>query len=272
MSGIPSPSTSPKIHGLSYPTNFLHSLKVLTPRPSPHQPIRLLPLSHFCDIHLRSTLSHAPDGVLFPFLHGLEGSNQAQNTFFASTMGGRWGGGGGMGVGSVPRFRGLVWVVCEEDLEDDKPVPVPVPVPVPTTPNYEEMDDLEDDFYSSEDESSSSSSSSAGAAGGGGGAVDLEAGEGSIIDDMDVTAAISDLSEMEFAMDVDDGDADRAQQSTSPTTTTTTYMHPVHHRSPPSISTSTAPGNPHDNHRRPSNASIASTTTTTSHSSISTED
>lgn len=49
-------------------------------------------------------MSHAPDHVLFPFLHGLEGSNAAQNMFFSS-------------IDDVPRYRGLMTVVCDDDLD-----------------------------------------------------------------------------------------------------------------------------------------------------------
>lgn len=70
-----------------------------------HNPA-LLPLPLFAERHLQHTLSHPPDSVLFPFLHGLEGANAAQNTFF----GGR--------ARAPPRFRGLVWVVAEEDLAE----------------------------------------------------------------------------------------------------------------------------------------------------------
>ncbi|KAG6835331.1 hypothetical protein H0H93_002598 [Arthromyces matolae] len=95
----------------------------------------LLSLPQFSKLHLEHILSHPPDSILFPFLHGLEGDNDAQNTFFAScslpspsppasdasttstspnlpnptnhrhrTV-------------KVPRHRGLVWVVCEDDLQ-----------------------------------------------------------------------------------------------------------------------------------------------------------
>ncbi|KAG6879792.1 hypothetical protein C0992_011590 [Termitomyces sp. T32_za158] len=90
----------------------------------------LLPLARFAHLHLQHILSHPPDSVLFPFLHGLEGDNDAQNTFFASSSGAA-----SCSLSSssgtttpmtkpllnksvkVPRYRGLVWVVCEDDLE-----------------------------------------------------------------------------------------------------------------------------------------------------------
>ncbi|PPQ82298.1 hypothetical protein CVT24_001609, partial [Panaeolus cyanescens] len=57
--------------------------------PSPLKPIRTLTASQFCALQMDHTLAHPRDSVLFPFLHGLEGDNHAQNTFFASSSGGR---------------------------------------------------------------------------------------------------------------------------------------------------------------------------------------
>ncbi|KAG6876362.1 hypothetical protein C0993_003789 [Termitomyces sp. T159_Od127] len=90
----------------------------------------LLPLARFAHLHLQHILSHPPDSVLFPFLHGLEGDNDAQNTFFASSSGAASclsSSSSGTTTpttkpllnksAKVPRYRGLVWVVCEDDLE-----------------------------------------------------------------------------------------------------------------------------------------------------------
>ncbi|KAG6902081.1 hypothetical protein C0995_004582 [Termitomyces sp. Mi166 len=90
----------------------------------------LLPLARFAHLHLQHILSHPPDSVLFPFLHGLEGDNDAQNTFFASSSGAASCSSPSLGTPptpttkpqfnksvKVPRYRGLVWVVCEDDLE-----------------------------------------------------------------------------------------------------------------------------------------------------------
>lgn len=107
MSSTPIPPTEDNaIHGLHYPPNFLSSLPVLLPRPAPHTPIRALTASQFATIHHAATISHAPDHILFPFLHGLEGDNEQQKAFFS--------------VSSdtpviPPRFRGLIWVACEDD-------------------------------------------------------------------------------------------------------------------------------------------------------------
>ncbi|KAI9508430.1 hypothetical protein F5148DRAFT_1196545 [Russula earlei] len=107
MSSAPVPATDDAvIHGLNYPPDFLSSLPVLLPRPAPHTPIRALSASQFASIHRIATTSHAPDHVLFPFLHGLEGDNEQQNAFFSVTSD---------APVIPPRFRGLIWVACEED-------------------------------------------------------------------------------------------------------------------------------------------------------------
>ncbi|KAI0351741.1 hypothetical protein OH77DRAFT_1563589 [Trametes cingulata] len=113
------------VHGLDYPASFLDSLPVLKPRPEPHPPIRALTATQFSDLHFAHLTSHAPDHVLFPFLHGLEGDNEQQNAFFASSR----------PKGDVPRFRGLVWVACDED-EDD-------------ICDVDELDEDDDDYSSS---------------------------------------------------------------------------------------------------------------------------
>ncbi|KAJ3530575.1 hypothetical protein NMY22_g8515 [Coprinellus aureogranulatus] len=182
-------ATTTMNYGLEYKPGDLETLKVLSPSPEPplspfpglgsasvallppsHRvkqpwtppPIRLLPPSLFTHLHRQHLLSHPPDHVLFPFLHGLEGDNEAQNTFFANvSAGSHWvvgvevpvippgharmpqshasirlsmqqgsqGGSSGGAPGGVlvqhhqllrpkvPRYRGLVWVVCEEDVK-----------------------------------------------------------------------------------------------------------------------------------------------------------
>lgn len=121
-------------HGLAYPSDFLASLPVLSPplppsaaaaaaasSASPGLPtIRALTASQFADMHTRYLTTHAPDSVIFPFLHGLEGENDAQNAFFYAN--------GSYSPSTstdaldrdklkarVPRFRGLVWVASDED-------------------------------------------------------------------------------------------------------------------------------------------------------------
>ena len=92
-------------HGLHYPDSFLVSLPVLLPRPAPHAPIRALSAAQFAQIRHLHLTADVPDAVLFPFLHGLEGDNHAQNLFFSKH---------GSKV-AVPAYRGLVWVVCDDD-------------------------------------------------------------------------------------------------------------------------------------------------------------
>jgi dual specificity MAP kinase phosphatase len=100
-----SPTSTNVIHGLNYPQNFLKRLR--TVKSNSRNPIRVLDIEGFASLHLAHLTAHAPDAVLFPFLHGLEGENHAQNHFF--------------GVAHdrpvrVPQFRGLIWVFCEDDL------------------------------------------------------------------------------------------------------------------------------------------------------------
>ncbi|KAH9921198.1 uncharacterized protein BXZ73DRAFT_104487 [Epithele typhae] len=76
--------------------------------PPEHDPATVHGIQYAPDF-LDSLPSHAPDHVLFPFLHGLEGDNELQNSFFAAAR----------PRGYVPRFRGLVWVACDVDDEDD---------------------------------------------------------------------------------------------------------------------------------------------------------
>ncbi|KAG2018272.1 serine/threonine/tyrosine-interacting protein, variant 2 [Coprinopsis cinerea AmutBmut pab1-1] len=175
-------------------------------------PVRLLSPPLFASFHLNHLVSHPPDHVLFPFLHGLEGENDAQNTFFAnanvvvnsapgneagdaskSTLSGSHhvvnvtvpnvvhgqhhpdgskkvdlapspytvGPSNAQGTTThqllrpkVPQYRGLVWVVCEDDLKDDK-VTLSIlrrkPLPTATCDGYSSnpedmiLDDSDDD-------------------------------------------------------------------------------------------------------------------------------
>jgi dual specificity MAP kinase phosphatase len=94
-------------HGLVYPDNFINDLKSLPGHSN--SSIKLISSAQFSELHLRHVLAHPPDNVLFPFLHGLEGKNQDQYTFFVS---------GNNSVVRPPLFRGLVWVACEDDLDE----------------------------------------------------------------------------------------------------------------------------------------------------------
>lgn len=123
------------MHGLTYNQSFLDSLPLvdeLSPSngsnpnpnlhslfPKPHSPIHSLSAAQFASLHHQHILSHPPDSVLFPFLHGIEGDNEAQNMFFA-TQGQSVGvGSGAVGSGTValPEYRGMMWVICEDDLD-----------------------------------------------------------------------------------------------------------------------------------------------------------
>ena len=132
----PVPATPPllddttHVHGLAYATDFLEALPVLQSRPHPHQPIRALNAAQFSRVHLDYVTTHAPDGVLFPFLHGLEGDNEQQNAFFAASP----------QAHTVPRFRGLVWVACDDDVTM---LPSPTSSPDPDTD-----DDIDDETSS----------------------------------------------------------------------------------------------------------------------------
>lgn len=97
----------PSVAGLAYPPSFLDNLPILLPRPAPHAPIRALTAHQFAKIRHKHLTSDVPDNVLFPFLHGLEGDNSAQNHFFSKN---------GLPV-PIPAYRGLVWVLCDDDDE-----------------------------------------------------------------------------------------------------------------------------------------------------------
>ncbi|KAG6335681.1 hypothetical protein ID866_3415 [Astraeus odoratus] len=90
-------------------------------------PIPLLPIAEFSRMHLEHATAHPPDSVLFPFLHGLEGDNEAQCSFFASTPSTAASAAAGLvqdASGRVirpPRYRGLVWVLCDEDVQGQLP-------------------------------------------------------------------------------------------------------------------------------------------------------
>ena len=59
--------------------------------------------------YLTFILNYPPDNFLFPFLHGIESANNAQTSFFSSSQ-----------KVTIPNYRGLIWVVCEDDLDDDQ--------------------------------------------------------------------------------------------------------------------------------------------------------
>ena len=103
-------------HGLVYPPGLPSSLPELAPH------VRLLSLKTFEQLYLSHILAHPQDHVLFPFLHGLEGENEAQNSFFATAPNARethFFPDSQKPRVKVPKYRGLVCVVCEEDIEAD---------------------------------------------------------------------------------------------------------------------------------------------------------
>ncbi|KAG9314930.1 hypothetical protein JVU11DRAFT_4038 [Chiua virens] len=123
-----------------------HSYGVVPPDNSKLIHIDQLPIlttQEFARMHLEHITAHPPDSILFPFLHGLDGDNDAQCTFFSNatspdkpphTAGmildksGR--------VLRPPRYRGLVWVVCDDDIDG----------PVSPLPEETEYDTDSDDF------------------------------------------------------------------------------------------------------------------------------
>jgi len=103
-----------QVHGLHYSPGFLASLPILHNRPSPHTPIYTLTAAHFVKIQHAYSLQDVDDSVLFPFLHGLEGDNLAQNLFFSHARARE----GLPPHVSVPRYRGLVSVACPAEDDD----------------------------------------------------------------------------------------------------------------------------------------------------------
>ncbi|KAJ7472661.1 hypothetical protein FB451DRAFT_1339494 [Mycena latifolia] len=86
-------------------------------------------------MHTAHIVAHPPDGVLFP------GDNHAQNTFFAAPARRR-----------PPRFRGLVWVVADDDLAPAAPRAAPAPAAFSSEDEEDEEDDFSDDEDEEEDE------------------------------------------------------------------------------------------------------------------------
>ncbi|KAJ7222922.1 hypothetical protein C8J57DRAFT_1482205, partial [Mycena rebaudengoi] len=117
-------------HGLVHDPAALQALPTLPAHPK----VRVLSSAQFAEMHTAHTLAHPPDGVLFPFLHGLEGDNHAQNTFFASPARRR-----------PPPFRGLVWVVADDDLAPPPPAPDLLSSASSSEEEYSEEDDDDED-------------------------------------------------------------------------------------------------------------------------------
>ncbi|KAF8313681.1 hypothetical protein DL93DRAFT_2167787 [Clavulina sp. PMI_390] len=129
------------VQGLRYPPGFIESLDVLQHRPAPHTPIYALSAAQYAALKYEYSLADVNDSVLFPFLHGLEGDNLAQNMFFAPARGrqqhdlGHHAGphaaahnpnggipsmAGAAGPAPlIPRYRGLTSVACPARPDDD---------------------------------------------------------------------------------------------------------------------------------------------------------
>ncbi|QRV89537.1 Dual specificity phosphatase, catalytic domain [Ceratobasidium sp. AG-Ba] len=148
----PSPSAAP-VHGLVYPSpSFLTSLPVVGPeRPAPHASVRALTAAQYAELAHAHSLADPDDSVLFPFLHGVEGDNVPQNMFFASASGAsRTRGSQQLGPPDIPRYRGLVTVLCDEDDDNDDDDGSP------RLSDSSASDDDEDAWYDHSDSDSSS--------------------------------------------------------------------------------------------------------------------
>lgn len=106
--------SAPNAHGLRYPEHFLEGLEIIQSRPAPHTPIYALSAAQYAQLKYEYSLADVDDSVLFPFLHGLEGDNIAQNLFFSHTRGRD----GQPAHATVPRYRGLMSVACP--IEDEE--------------------------------------------------------------------------------------------------------------------------------------------------------
>ncbi|KAJ7576830.1 hypothetical protein C8J56DRAFT_799565 [Mycena floridula] len=232
-------------HGLKYSFEFISSL-------DSRNNVHLLPPTTFSDLQLEHTVAHPPDGALFPFLHGLEGDNEAQNIFFASH---------GQSVVStkssdqpqnntvpVPKYRGLMWVVCEEDLEHPSLLGLLAKPSPAESSNYSE-DDSDYDFDDDEED------------------YELDEDEDELVDEYGSRGQDSSNSSLEDPPPTVDMDVDvvDSAQETSPITfsahdsieivgigTDSKHMHPVSHRLRPIQTTNLHP---------PSDISSSSTST-----------
>ncbi|EIW84417.1 hypothetical protein CONPUDRAFT_135868 [Coniophora puteana RWD-64-598 SS2] len=264
LTSTPAPSTRHiTTHGLDYPESFVDALPHVS---ALDRKIPLLPPRKFSELHLSHTTSHPPDNILFPFLHGLEGDNDSQNHFFASVptastslstpsatlstvdppkdaskkhSGGMMQYPNGKAL-RPPLYRGLVWVVCDEDVD---PQHLPLRFAVGARTRSEEEDD---EAYSSSDDDYLSSSDDEFAR-------DEDDSMGVDTDAMDLAT--------EMHMDVDVDPPSHPMEHVSPTLASAeAHMHPVAHRPIP-ISTSPSQW---DHDRRPSNASDGSDASTPS--------
>lgn len=135
-------------YGVTYPPDLLSSLSILDS--AKQHPIRALPASTFSNLHLTHLLTHPPDHVLFPFIHGLEGTNAAQNQFFASNSNQQHSSPlhphhASTAPSLPPKYRGLIWVVCDEDLDQTDMSRGHASPSTPSTESDSESDEDEDD-------------------------------------------------------------------------------------------------------------------------------
>ncbi|KAE8244853.1 hypothetical protein A4X13_0g6204 [Tilletia indica] len=88
-SGSSVPFSSTAMHSMSAASEAAHQT-----------PIRLLTAAQFDRMHASYLAQDVPHHVVFPFLHGVDGDNPAQNVFFGAPLGGQ----------PTPRYRGLTVV------------------------------------------------------------------------------------------------------------------------------------------------------------------
>ena len=94
------------VHGLQLAPEHT---RLIQDRPAPHSPIRSINAQQLAQLEHQYALADVDDSVLFPFLHGLEGNNHAQNSFFNHAR--------RVGDGSrpkLPKYRGLIRVRVDE--------------------------------------------------------------------------------------------------------------------------------------------------------------
>ncbi|KIK66856.1 hypothetical protein GYMLUDRAFT_55499 [Collybiopsis luxurians FD-317 M1] len=249
-----------QVYGLNYGPDFLAALPTigqLDANSTSSRAIHTLSASQFKDLHFNHILSHPPDSVLFPFLHGIEGTNQAQNLFFATQ--------GQQAVynddkssypkvsrAKVPKYRGLMWVICEDDL-DNPEKELRILVHQHSNLSEEHYDDSSDSYFDDEDEfEDDDDSSSSDSFGEPISPVSTTPYPSAVGMDMDLDIQYNDSGD-----DVHDHDHNPGVVEIVGVGTDEKHMHPVHHRStvlPTPIRTTDLP-----NHHAKS-----STTTTTS--------
>lgn len=240
------------MHGLVYPPNLLSSLPILD------TDIHSLDPATFAQLHLQHALSHPPDNILFPFLHGLEGDNHAQNAFFATSNSSQHRHHhyhspelSSHITPKIPKYRGLVWVVCEEDLEQAgdvpslrilrrKPVLLPFEKTGSSSSSYSESDedddDDDDDFDEDEDLEMMSMSMS----------MDLDDRSSSFTADEDDVVLASPIFNSQMQVDdvavvapdsLDNASTVELDLDAVMKRKEEPHMHPVHHRGPHSPTT-----------------------------------